>query len=278
MYDKKFTKIMNYVFKDEAGFIDDPDDEGGRTNMGIRQDYYSIYRKKKNLPFKDVINLTKEEATQYYYEMYYKKSGADKQSDIRDAYILFDTAVLDGPESSQIMFKKSGENFYKMLDMKREHHKSVANNPKKPKQKKWLEGWLNRVDKVERRANELIEDPDFKPHYSDHQTPFDSDYKGGLKSPDISDPAKRKSAKNKYQYMLNKNGNATGFAADIDKPDTRTSSQKFSDEIRAKVFAMREAQNEKLKRIFRKPNSGKASGSGKGRWVTINGAHVYMED
>ncbi len=62
--------------------------------------------------------------------------------------------------------------------------------------------------------------------------------------------------------------------------EPKTPWQKFDEEIRAKIHAMNESQNEKLNRIFRKSNSSKSNkspGSGAGRWVTINGAHVYLD-
>lgn len=55
------------------------------------------------------------------------------------------------------------------------------------------------------------------------------------------------------------------------KKDTRSPSQKLDDEIREKYKRMK---NQRLQRVF-----GKSSGSsGKGRWVTINGNHVFIED
>ncbi len=71
--------------------------------------------------------------------------------------------------------------------------------------------------------------------------------------------------------MLNKNGTTTGYAAN-NKPDidTRTPSQKLDDEIREKYKRMK---NQRLERVFGKSNNL----SGKGRWVTIKGNHVYID-
>ena len=55
------------------------------------------------------------------------------------------------------------------------------------------------------------------------------------------------------------------------KKDTRTPSQRLDDEIREKYKRMK---NQRLQRVF-----GKSSGSlGNGKWVTINGNHVFIED
>ena len=148
-------------------------------------------------------------------------------------------------------------------------HKDVKDNPT---QEVFKQGWINRVKRIEKRADELIKNPAFRPSYADTETPFDDDYAGGLKKPDnISDPKEKQSLKNKYQYLLNKNGTTTGYAAN-NKPDidTRTPSQKLDDEIREKYKRMK---NQRLERVFGKSNNL----SGKGRWVTIKGNHVYID-
>ena len=60
----------------------------------------------------------------------------------------------------------------------------------------------------------------------------------------------------------------------IDKP--KTPSQKFSDEIRAKFRAKNNENNKRLKRILNFHNSNPNLENG--HWVTMNGAHVFIED
>ena len=57
----------------------------------------------------------------------------------------------------------------------------------------------------------------------------------------------------------------------------RTPAQKFSDEIKAKYHKMQE-ERKRNSPVFRKESSSAKSSSGKGRWVTINGNHVFIED
>lgn len=298
MYDKKFYTLLDYVFAEEGGFSNHKNDRGGPTNFGIAQISLDEYTRKRNLPRKDVKNITKEEAAKIYYEDYYLKSGADKQKDIRDAYILFDTAVNFYPTTAKNMFKQANGNFYNMLDIRlKQHIKEAKDNPG---QEEFKQGWINRVKRIEKRADELIKDPDFRPSYADEKTPFDDDYEGELKKiNNISDPKEKQSLKNKYQYLLNKNGTSTGYAANIDSDtDTRTPSQKLDDEIREKYKRMK---NQRLQRVFGKSKSNSSSTSGtdrcldgsrltalakawfclsasaRHRWVTINGNHVYIE-
>lgn len=60
---------------------------------------------------------------------------------------------------------------------------------------------------------------------------------------------------------------------------TIAASQKFSDEIRAKLHAMKTERNRRISGKNKPSGYGKhTSGSGCGHWVTINGRHVYLED
>lgn len=274
MQDKKFHAVLNLLYPSEGGYNNKKNDYGGPTNLGVTQGTFNAWRKMNNRPTETVRNITRAEAEEIYYNMYWKDSGADKQSDIRDAYILFDTAVQYGAPNAKRMFKNANNNFYTMLEQRKStYNQRVIDDPT---QKEFHEGWLNRVKDIEKNANKLIKNETFKPSYSKNTTPFDDDYKGSLRNPEISDPIKKQSLKNKYQYLLHKNGNV----ADMDEIDTRTDSQKFSDQIRAEFQRMRSERNRRVLGRNHPSNYGKknSSGSGKGRWVTINGAHVYMED
>lgn len=238
MYDKRFNKLLEMVFADEGGYSNIKYDRGGKTNFGVTQTAMNEYTRKRNLPHKDVKNITKEEATKVLYEDYYLKSGADKQKDIRDAYVLFDTAVNFHPITSKSMFKQAKGDFYKMLDIRyKEHVKEVE---KDPRQEKFRQGWLNRVNKLRQRADKLIEDPDFRPDYADEKTPFDNDYVGSLKKvTNITNADEKQKFKNKYQYLLHKNA-PTGYAANIseDEEDFEPEVEKLS--FRDKLLKARE--------------------------------------
>ena len=60
------------------------------------------------------------------------------------------------------------------------------------------------------------------------------------------------------------------------KKDTRTVGQKFSDEIKARYHHMQEERKRRYP-VFRKSNASQSNSSGNGRWVTINGNHVYID-
>ena len=58
--------------------------------------------------------------------------------------------------------------------------------------------------------------------------------------------------------------------------DKRTPAQKFDDEIRTKYRLMQEERKRRYP-VFRKSNASQSNSSGNGRWVTINGHHVYID-
>lgn len=43
-------KLAPFIQRWEGGFVDDPDDLGGATNMGVTIATYKVYRKRKGLP------------------------------------------------------------------------------------------------------------------------------------------------------------------------------------------------------------------------------------
>lgn len=138
-----FEKALKFVFPAEGGFSNNPNDRGGKTNMGMTQKTYDAYLKQHNLPLKDVKFITKEEVKKIYFEEFWIRSGADKVSDPQMAIALFDTAILHGPGTAKSFHRKSGEDLKTFLDIrKKSYDEIVARNPR---QKVFYKGWNNRV-------------------------------------------------------------------------------------------------------------------------------------
>lgn len=157
--------------------------------------------------------ITKEEAKQLYYEEFWKASGADKLTDPREAYILFDMAVNSSPYEAKKLFKQSNENFYKFLKNRKIFYKNLID--RRPDQKVFEKGWMSRLKQVEDNANSMITNGFYTPSYANSITPFDEEYSGELKRVDNLDSYERERLKNKYQYLLNKRSIQTGGAAPI---------------------------------------------------------------
>jgi len=204
MNNNYFEKVLQILFPLEGGYSNRKNDWGGPTNFGITQKTFNYWRDKQKKNRDDVKNISKDEATQIYKDMYWDASGANKLEDPRDAMILFDTAVQYGDATAKKMFDKADKNFYKMLNVRRQKYKDTVE--KYPSQKENLQGWLNRVDNLEKEAEKMLKDGFYIPPYAGISTPFDNNYDGNLKVPSELSAEKQQALKNKYQYLFNKTG------------------------------------------------------------------------
>lgn len=199
--DKYFNEILKILFGIEGGYVNHTLDKGGATNFGITQDTMNSWRKRNRLPSGSVkTDLTKQEAREIYYNMFWKESGAHKYTDPRDAMILFDMAVNSGPSEAIRVFKNSNENFYKMLENRKKYYENIIFN--QPSQGVFKEGWDNRLKFLENSANKMVESGFYIPPYYNEITPFDEGYEGPLTSRTNAD--NKMALRNKYQYNLNK--------------------------------------------------------------------------
>lgn len=70
MTKENFEKALEFLFPSEGGYVNNKKDRGGSTNMGITQTTLNSYRKRKGLAYKDVKNITRDEAKAIYYDDY----------------------------------------------------------------------------------------------------------------------------------------------------------------------------------------------------------------
>jgi lysozyme family protein len=175
-----WQKSFNNVLKYEGGYVNDPLDMGGETNMGITK---NTLTKAKNegivRPEVTVRTLTKDDASKIYKAYYWDKMGCDDY-EIPIDHIIFDTVVNHGIKGGSriiqrainsmnidgiklvtdgIFGKLSREavdricalgntlNFGKMILIKRKSYYDdiIAN---KPSQAKFRRGWYNRINNL----------------------------------------------------------------------------------------------------------------------------------
>lgn len=86
MTEKNFNPVMEHVFKSEGGYVNDPRDAGGETNMGIS---------KRAHPMVDIKNLTKTTAKTLYHRDYWEKVRGAQMPDGLDL-VAMDGAVNSG--------------------------------------------------------------------------------------------------------------------------------------------------------------------------------------
>jgi lysozyme family protein len=171
---ENFHESFEHVLKSEGGYVNDPDDRGGETNLGVTKAAWAQYIGR---PVQDgeMRALTRETVEPFYKKGYWDKCRCDELPGGLD-FAVFDFAVNAGPgraakflqqavgvtadgaigpatmaavakvdpAQAVIAFGKTKEQFYNGI---------VARDPS---QAKFIKGWLNRVASVEKFANTLI--------------------------------------------------------------------------------------------------------------------------
>jgi lysozyme family protein len=98
--------LINRLIEREGGYVNHPDDHGGATNMGITLKTLSSWRGAP-VSEEDVENLTRDEASDIYYRMYWLDPGLytlDRGVLVED--MLFDAAVHHGPRTAISMLQR----------------------------------------------------------------------------------------------------------------------------------------------------------------------------
>lgn len=150
-----FKKALAFVLKWEGGFVNDPDDKGGATNKGITQTTYNSYLKSKGQQTKSVRYITQAEVEDIYFSRYWAKSGCENMSK-KFAVLCFDTAVNMGTGIVKATGMTRNEEFLKAAEYKFPEKYIAAKRAKYYEfakygnQKKFLNGWLNRLNAIEK--------------------------------------------------------------------------------------------------------------------------------
>ncbi len=154
---------LRFTLKWEGGYVNDPDDPGGATNMGVTQSVYDAWRKARRLPVQSVRNISRAEAVEIYRERYWIASRA---AFLRWPLCLavFDTAVNFGvgrsnefvskalgieaslkwnPKASELIHKADPKALaLKIASLRMDYRRERVRQS--PKMQKFLKGWLNR--------------------------------------------------------------------------------------------------------------------------------------
>jgi lysozyme family protein len=92
---KDFEEALGIILEVEGGFVNDPDDRGGATNMGVTQGTYDAWLTAKGQTTSPVRNITNEEVAAIYKERYWDAVGADTLP-WPVSLVMFDMAVNHG--------------------------------------------------------------------------------------------------------------------------------------------------------------------------------------
>ena len=109
----KFDKIAPIILKHEGGYVDDPEDKGGKTNKGIAWKTWLAYAKSDlNLEatIENLKNLTDEQAKIIYKKRYWEPKGFCIIENLKIALMFYDWTITSGGATKE--FAKLLENDY----------------------------------------------------------------------------------------------------------------------------------------------------------------------
>lgn len=169
-FDASFARII----KSEGGYVNDPSDRGGETNLGVTIGAWGAYLNRAIQPGEMKL-LTQDTVRPFYRSMYWDKVKGDDLP-VGVDYAVFDFAVNAGPGRAAKFLQQSvgatpdgaigpgtmalvakatpTDILQKFAQQKEAFYNSLAE--KNPTQQKFLKGWLNRVASVQMAASSML--------------------------------------------------------------------------------------------------------------------------
>ena len=164
-----FELMLNFLFQSEGGYTNDPNDHGGKTTWGITEG-----EARSHGYTGDMRNLTQDFAKNIFYQDYYLGNNLDKIKDERVALAILDISVTGGTgrgiKLARRALKSMGVNIeentkanqefidavnsvdplqfcHAYAQIQRAFYNSIVQHDET--QRKFLKGWLDRVDRQE---------------------------------------------------------------------------------------------------------------------------------
>jgi lysozyme family protein len=171
MSSNKFLSSLPFVLRWEGGFVDHPNDPGGRTNKGITQKVYDQYRLRRGEPAQDVKSIADREVNDIYESGYWMAAQCERL-DLPLHLVQFDTAVNMGVTRAVRFLQQAvgcgvdgdfgpgtakavegcdqGTAVVRYCEIRESFYRRLAE--KDPKLAVFLKGWLNRLNSLRREA------------------------------------------------------------------------------------------------------------------------------
>ncbi|MHC1707434.1 MAG: glycoside hydrolase family 108 protein [Bacteroidales bacterium] len=171
MQSERFQKFMKVILRHEGGFVNDPDDPGGATKYGISIRLLASLGelgdidKDGDVDIHDILALGPEEVAEIYFAHFYEPLRIEEIKDSSLAMQVFDFAVNAGSKTAVKILQESLKitadgimgprtlaevnNYSTSTPLmlyryaRNDFYRNLAS--RKPKLKKFLQGWLNRV-------------------------------------------------------------------------------------------------------------------------------------
>lgn len=160
---KTFSKAMSFTEKAEGGLANVSGDRGGFTAMGISSKSFP----KQAAEAASILKEKGVQAARKYTRDFFKKEFWDKvvSKDMtpEQATVMFDTAIHSGIGKAKELFKKTGGDVNKFLDLREQFLADIVK--KDPTQEKFAQGWLNRINNLRSEVT-TQKTPEFKPDES----------------------------------------------------------------------------------------------------------------
>jgi lysozyme family protein len=137
-----FDAAVTFVLRWEGGFVDHPDDPGGRTNKGVTQKVYDGWRTRQGQPPRDVKLIDAAEVEAIYASDYWVPPRCDLLESPLDVVQFGTQRAVAQCDAGTVLgaYCDRRETFYRNL---------AQNNPKL---EVFLKGWLNRLNALRREV------------------------------------------------------------------------------------------------------------------------------
>jgi lysozyme family protein len=156
---ENWRRALAFVLRWEGGLAVD---HAGMTYKGITQATYDAYRDRQGLYRRPVKYATDTEIETIYRSQYWDAMGCDDLPTGVDI-VAFDGAVQHGVANMRRFLQESrtvlpGERpdviALWLIERRRKFYRAIA--ARRPQLAKYLKGWLNRMDDLEREAQDAI--------------------------------------------------------------------------------------------------------------------------
>lgn len=137
-----FDQALQFVLEREGGYVNDPADPGGETNLGIS---------KKAYPNIDIRNLTPELAGILYKRDYWDAAGCDSLTPGM-ALVVFDTAVNCGVTRAKAWLATVPD-AEDLLWHRLDYYRQLVGS--KPVMLKFFSGWVKRLILLRKAIGEM---------------------------------------------------------------------------------------------------------------------------
>lgn len=138
-----FDQSMSLIWPSEGTALVSDDNGAGRARYGITERSHPE-------AWRDG-DVTQEEARQIYQEKYWKPLGLDELP-AGLAHAAFDTAINMGAGAARDLLRQANGSIQRFSELRRARYRSIAANDADGSSRQYLNGWLERADRVEREA------------------------------------------------------------------------------------------------------------------------------